>query len=66
MDDIEKELQLERENSDRLAAALRTVMGAARDELPHVVIVVHSMVTIGHIADGALAMHDKATTRRIY
>jgi hypothetical protein len=64
MDETEEELRRERENSDRLAAALATALACLNrdDDLRHVVIGPIlgrglPQLTVGHVVDGALGLH---------
>lgn len=65
-DELEKELGRERENSNRLAAALAIAMAylskVERDELRATVIGPFcadypAQLTVGHVVDGAFALH---------
>lgn len=63
-DGFDAELDRERENGDRLAAVLKlvgqTANGPDWDDLRAILLVPQrgSQLTLGHVIDGALAMHE--------
>jgi len=68
---VEAELEAERENGDRVHAALATALAMLRkDELDSLRAVLvcprASQLTVGHVIDGALALHEQTTDRRVY
>jgi hypothetical protein len=69
MDETEAELDRERENGDRLQAALKLVLGMMRadelDDLRAVLITPRTCnLTVGHVLDGALALHESVCSAR--
>jgi hypothetical protein len=69
MDETEQELERERDNGDRLAAALDTVLYYMRDEdresLRATLICPRgSQLTVGHVIDGAQALHVRTIDKR--
>jgi hypothetical protein len=68
-DTHEDELEAERQNGDRLNAALTTALAMMRDderEALNAVLVCPraSQLTVGHVLDGALALHQQVNDRR--
>lgn len=67
MDELEIELKRERENGDRLAAALRVLVSFQRpeDSILHCLLMPTSaQLTVGYVVEGALALHDATTKQR--
>lgn len=69
MDETDLELRRERDNADRLAAALEVLMRSLNkdDSTMHVVVGypgAKNQLTVGHVVDGALALHDATRERR--
>lgn len=60
-----EELEAESRNADRLAAALAIVCRFMDDETRHLIVgPPECQLTVGHIADGALALHRLTAARR--
>lgn len=67
--DPDAELRVERENSNRLAAALELLVRSLDRDSGTLHIVVgypkaENQLTVGHVVDGAFAMHDKVSAAR--
>jgi len=56
--ELEAALKSAREDAARLARVLRMVRQHCRDETLFVVVLPQSMISVGDIVDGALALHD--------
>jgi hypothetical protein len=57
--ELEREVEAERRHADHIAEVLRTVIKWAGDiDLLHVIAVSGSQITIGQVAEGALAVHE--------
>lgn len=69
--DLETELEAERANGDRVHAALATALAMLRDDeresLRAILICPRiSQLTVGHVIDGALLLHEQTSDRRVY
>ena len=69
MDEFDQALDDERTNGDRLAAVLRTALSLLRaddrdDLMASIIGPSANQLTVGHVVDGALALHDRLSEGR--
>lgn len=67
MDEIEIELGRERENGNRLAAALALLLGTLRDDDSTLHVLIGKpdyQLTVGHVVAGAFALHRETVGQR--